>query len=83
MKQTLKRGAAEVANTAKARPKEVRWSLGGAVLGIVAGLLIGGVGVAAMGDAVGVPAAVILALVGAMTGNRVGVEFDRRDSARL
>lgn len=37
------------------------------------GLLVGGVGVAAMGGAAGIPAAVILALSGAVIGNRYGI----------
>lgn len=57
-------------------------SVGGTVLGIVAGLLIGGIGIAAMGDDVGVPASVILALIGAIIGNRAGVELDRRGASR-
>jgi hypothetical protein len=55
------------------------------VLGIIAGVLIGGVGIAAMGSAAGFSGlivAVVLALVGAVIGSRVGLEFDRRDAAR-
>ncbi|MGO7153197.1 hypothetical protein [Rhizobium leguminosarum] len=77
MKQKLSSGAQKVAAAAKARPAETRWSLIGAVVGVFLGLLIGGVGVAAMGGAAGVPAALILALVGGILGNRYGISKDR------
>lgn len=77
MKQRLDSNARKVAAAAKARPVETRWSLIGAAAGAVIGLLIGGVGIAAMGGAAGVPAAIILALVGGMVGNRYGVSKDR------
>lgn len=62
---------------AKARPAETRWSLIGAAAGGGSGLLIGGIGVVAMGSGVGIPAAVILALVGGAAGNRYGIAKDR------
>ncbi|MGO7589977.1 hypothetical protein [Rhizobium leguminosarum] len=77
MKQKLSSGAQKVAAAAKARPAETRWSLIGAVVGVFLGLLIGGVGVAAMGGAAGLPAALILALVGGIVGNRYGISKDR------
>ncbi|MBY5660417.1 hypothetical protein [Rhizobium leguminosarum] len=77
MKDRLSSGAQKVATAAKARPAETRWSLIGAVTGAVFGLLVGGVGIAAMGGAAGVPAAVILALVGGVVGNRYGISKDR------
>lgn len=77
MKQKLSSAAQKVAAAAKARPAETRWSLIGAVVGVFLGLLIGGVGVAAMGGAAGVPAALILALVGGIVGNRYGISKDR------
>jgi len=77
MKQKLSSGAQKVVAAAKARPAETRWSLIGAVAGAVLGLMIGGVGIAAMGGAAGVPAAIIFALVGAIVGNRYGVGKDR------
>ncbi|MBB4232657.1 hypothetical protein [Rhizobium mongolense] len=77
MKQKLSSGAQKVAAAAKARPAETRWSLIGAAVGAVLGLLVGGVGIAAMGGAAGVPAAVILALVGGIVGNRYGISKDR------
>lgn len=43
----------------------------------VFGLLVGGVGIAALGGATGVPAAVILGLVGGIVGNRYGISKDR------
>ncbi len=77
MKQKLSSGAQKVAAAAKARPAETRWSLIGAVAGAIVGLLVGGVGIAAMGGAAGVPAALILALVGGVLGNRYGISKDR------
>lgn len=77
MKQRISSGAQKVAAAAKARPAETRWSLIGAAAGALIGLLIGGVGIAAMGGAAGVPAAVIFALVGGALGNRYGISKDR------
>lgn len=77
MKQRLGDNARRVAAAARARPAETRWSLIGASVGALVGLLIGGVGIAAMGGAAGVPAAVIFALVGGVLGNRYGISKDR------
>ncbi|RVG70884.1 hypothetical protein [Sinorhizobium meliloti] len=77
MKQRISSRAQKVAAAAKARPAETRWSVIGAAAGALMGLLIGGVGIAAMGGAAGVPAAVILALVGGIIGNRYGISKDR------
>lgn len=76
MKQTIKRGADVIRGFSKSRPREFRWSIYGMVVGAFAGVFIGGVGIAALGVAVGVPAFIILAIVGGMIGNRVGVEKD-------
>lgn len=77
MKQRLESNARKVAAAAKARPEETRWSLIGAAAGAILGLLVGGVGIAAMGGAAGVPAAVILGLIGGIVGNRYGISKDR------
>ncbi len=77
MKDKIERGTKKVVSAAKARPAETRWSLIGAAVGALFGLLVGGVGVAAMGGAAGIPAAVILALVGAVIGNRYGISKNR------
>lgn len=77
MKQKLSVGAQKISDAAKARPTETRWSLIGAALGVVIGLSVGGVGIAAMGGAKGVPAALVLAVVGAVIGNRYGISKDR------
>jgi predicted lipid-binding transport protein (Tim44 family) len=77
MKQKISSGAQKISAAAKARPAETRWSLIGAAAGAVLGFLIGGIGIAAMGGAAGVPAAVILALVGGVLGNRYGISKDR------
>lgn len=77
MKQVIKRNAAAVIGFGKSRPREVRWSIYGMALGGTAGVLVGGVGIAALGGAMGVPAALVLAIVGGMIGNRIGVGKDR------
>ena len=59
------------------RPKEIRWTLYGAAAGFIGGFLIGGVGIAAMGSATGLPACIVLGVLGALIGNRVGVERDK------
>lgn len=79
MRQRIRQGAGVVWRVAKARPKEARWSVIGIAAGTFVGLLIGGVGVAALGGAVGLPAAVVLAALGGLVGNRYGVEQDARD----
>lgn len=66
-----------IVSGAKARPSETRWSLVGAAAGGGSGLLIGGVGIVAMGSGVGIPAAVLLAVVGGAVGNRYGISKDR------
>lgn len=77
MKDKLNAGAQKLSAAAKARPEETRWSLIGAAAGGGSGLLIGGVGVVAMGSGVGIPAAVVLAMVGGAIGNRYGISKDR------
>lgn len=77
MKHTIKRGADAIGGFRKSRPKEFRWSIYGIVVGALVGVFFGGVGIAALGGAIGVPASIILATVGGMIGNRVGVEKDR------
>lgn len=62
------------------RPKETAGTLIGAVAVAPIGVVIGGVGLTAMGGGIGVPVIAlcgIFGLVGAGIGNRVGVELDR------
>ncbi len=77
MKHTIKRGADAIRGFRKSRPREFHWSIYGMAVGALVGAFVGGVGVAALGGALGVPASVILATVGGMIGNRVGVEKDK------
>lgn len=77
MKEKLRSGARNLSVAAKARPAETKWSIIGGAAGAVIGLFIGGVGIAAMGGAAGVPAGVVLALVGGVLGNRYGISKDR------
>lgn len=59
------------------RPKEIRGTLYGPGAGFVGGLFIGGVGIVAMGSATGLPACIVLGGLGALVGNRIGVERDK------
>lgn len=59
------------------RRKEVAGTLAGAVAGMPVGLVIGGVGVTALGGAIGLPAIAVCSLLGAGIGNRIGVGLDR------
>ena len=59
------------------RPKEIAGTLAGAVAAMPVGYAVGGVGVAALGFAIGIPAIAVCALVGAGIGNRIGVGMDR------
>ena len=61
MKHAIKRGAQAIHGFRKSRPREFRWSIYGIVVGALVGAFVGGVGVAALGSALGVPASVILA----------------------
>lgn len=60
----------------KSRPNEAKGTLIGAAAGLPIGLMVGGVGIVAMGGAVGIPAALIAGVVGGAVGNRIGVEKD-------
>lgn len=55
MKQKFQNGVRKVGDAAKARPQETRWSIIGVIAGAFIGLMIGGVGIAAMDGARGVP----------------------------
>lgn len=77
MKVKFSAAKERILSVAQARPAETRWSLIGAAAGGGSGLLIGGVGIVAMGSGVGIPAAVILAMVGGAVGNRYGISKDR------
>jgi uncharacterized protein YcfJ len=77
MRHKIKRTAAAIRRFRKSRPREFRWSIYGSVVGALVGTFIGGIGVAALGIAFGAPASIILAVIGGMIGNRVGVEKDK------
>jgi len=77
MKSKFSEARDRIFSGAKARPAETRWSLIGAAAGAAFGLLIGGVGIVAMGGGIGIPAAVILAVLGCALGNRYGISKDR------
>ncbi|WP_354180951.1 hypothetical protein [Bradyrhizobium sp. LA6.1] len=77
MRNKIVRAAAAICGIQKSRPKELRWSIYGVVAGVLAGSSLGGIGVALLGGAFGIPAAVVLGILGGMIGNRIGVEKDR------
>jgi predicted lipid-binding transport protein (Tim44 family) len=78
MGNTIKRtAAARLRGIRKSRTQELRWSIYGIVGGVLIGMFIGGIGVAILGRAFGIPSFAILAVLGALIGNRVGVEMDR------
>jgi hypothetical protein len=84
MKQVFGRGIAKARDYAKARP-EAFWSIIGTGGGATVGWFVGGVGVAAVGGATGVPGLVVLLIIAAVTGlagNRIGIEIDRRSSRK-
>jgi hypothetical protein len=72
MRYRIKRTAAALRRFRKSRPRELRWSIYGMVGGALVGTFIGGIGIAALGSAFGVPASVILSVIGGMIGNRAG-----------
>jgi uncharacterized protein YcfJ len=76
VKQTIKRSIDAIVRLRKSRPKEFDWSIYGIGTGVLAGALIGGVGIAALGGAVGISASTIMGFIGGMIGNRAGVEKD-------
>jgi hypothetical protein len=64
----------------KNRPRTF-WSMVGIIVGAIAGLFIGGVGIAVRGGATGIPAGYMVALValaGSFVGYRVGVRLSNR-----
>jgi hypothetical protein len=78
MKDRSRRVAVAIYGFARSRPKECRWSIYGFVVGALLGaFFIGGVGIAALGSAVGASAWAILGFIGLLIGNRVGTEKDK------
>ena len=58
-------------------PRAIWCAIGGMVVGAIAGLLIGGIGVAMRGGAFGIPTSLVLAIGGAFLGARFGLARDR------
>jgi predicted lipid-binding transport protein (Tim44 family) len=82
--QKIKRAAAAIRDLRKSRPGEFRWSIYGLGVGALVGaVFVGGIGIAALGTAFGAPASAILAVIGGMIGNRVGVEKDKAASKSM
>ncbi|MGY3588527.1 uncharacterized protein YcfJ [Bradyrhizobium sp. USDA 4341] len=83
MKQVVKRCADVILSGRKARPKEFHWSIYGIAAGAFVGLFLGGVGIAALGAAIGVSAWIITAIAGGMIGNRIGIGKDKATLAKV
>ena len=64
--------------TVHRRPRETIWSVVGLVAGVLLGMLLGGVGIAAFGGAIGLPWFIISSILFGVVGNRYGVERDLR-----
>ena len=80
MKQIVARSFSKVCDYAKVRPKEAGWSIVGVAFGVIAGLTIGGVGIATSGGATGLSklaVVLILAAIGGLIGNRVGIWIEQ------
>ena len=58
-------------------PNEVKGTIAGGTIGGAIGTFIGGVGIAAMGTGIGVPAGLALGGLGLLIGNRAGIARDR------
>lgn len=61
------------------RPEETRWTIRGAVFGLLAGLFVGGVGISAGGDAIGISGCLLGMVVFGAIGNRFGIGRDRKN----
>jgi hypothetical protein len=51
--------------------REVRWTFGGAAIGVLVGLMVGGVGIAMMGSAFGLPGWAVFGVVFGLAGRQV------------
>lgn len=60
-------------------PKEVKGTIAGVITGAAVGSAIGGIGIAALGTAVGLPASAVLAVGAGLVGNRWGISKDRKE----
>ncbi|MEA2878597.1 MAG: hypothetical protein QOF14_3793 [Hyphomicrobiales bacterium] len=61
----------------RSRHYEIKWTAFGTVVGLVVGTFVGGVGIALFGSAWGVPGMLLFAMMGAVVGDRIGVEHDK------
>ncbi len=60
------------------RHYEIRWTAIGLAVGVVVGFLVGGIGLARAGDAVGVSGVLLFGAIGAVFGNRLGIGRDKK-----
>lgn len=62
----------------RAPTRDGRWTLGGSAIGAVVGLMVGGVGIAMMGSAFGLPGWFVFGLISALIGKWVGLSRRNR-----
>jgi len=75
-----------IARYATRNPNQVKGTLGGGAVGTALGLIFfggGGVGIAALGGAIGLPLALLTGLSGTFLGNRLGIEKDLEELIRV
>lgn len=60
------------------RRYEVRYTIAGALIGLLGGLPFGGMGLATAGGAIGLSISLVATFILGLVGNRVGVERDLR-----
>jgi hypothetical protein len=78
MKDRLRRVAVVIWVFVRSRSKECHWSIYGFLAGAIVGVIfIGGIGIAALGTAVGLWAWVGPGFIGSLIGNRVGIWKDK------
>ena len=82
---TLFTGTQPMRDWGRSHPLEVAWIKRGVLMGALLGFVIGGVGIAGRGGAVGfsgLAVALVLACVGALAGSRFGAFLDKRTATR-
>ncbi|WP_413290060.1 hypothetical protein [Bdellovibrio sp. HCB337] len=64
-RKTIKKKTTTRKPRTQSKKKGVKGAFAGGILGAVVGLTIGGIGIAAMGTAIGIPAVAVVAALGA------------------
>ena len=82
-KKALKKAAETDAILKIERPEEYKHTKSGLILGVLIGAFIGGsIGIAGFFGAVGVSLTVVGGIFGAIIGNRLGIETDKKNIKR-